>query len=76
MGAIDRDRPGPGWEAGLMNGWSAVPSTESPKIYVRELDLVRLSFRYFIELASAQLSPLHCHMAPQKMRCVCCLPGL
>ena len=76
MGAIDRDRPGPDWEAGLMNGWSAVPSTESPKIYVRELDLVRLSFRYFIELASAQPSPPHCHVAPQKMRCVCCLPGL
>ena len=26
-----------------MNGWSAVPSTESTKIYVLEIDLVRLT---------------------------------
>ena len=32
---------GGAWEAGLMDGWSAVPSTESPKIYVLEIDLVR-----------------------------------
>ena len=42
-GAIDRDRHGPGWEAGLTNGWSAVPSTESTKIYVLEIDRVRLT---------------------------------